>query len=138
MANALGGSELPKFWPKFVFTKSFMARATVVFLDGPTAHQPYSFALGRYERQQDLNQQRHVYTSSDSERAIWWQDGAWYCGTKASIGKRMGFMQATENTDVPEDVSVVWRVSAGSSKWDDVPEVKCVTEEVHAALDSAM
>ena len=110
-----------------------MARATVVYLNGG-ATEPYGFALGRYERQEELCQQRRVYTSADGERAIWWAHGAWYVGAPSSVGKRSGFLTAEENTDVPEDIGVVWKAASAEGGWTEAPAVRCFTEEEHTTL----
>lgn len=106
-----------------------MARATAVYLRG-SASEPFAFALGRYERQAQMCQNRHVYTSPDGERALWWADGGWYVGTPASIGKRSGFLCAKENTDVPEDVATPWQAAAAGNVWVNAAVV-CVTEDDH-------
>ena len=110
-------------------TMASEGRATVVYLRGPT-REPFSFALGKYERSVEMCQQRHVYTSPDDERALWWADGAWYLGSKGSVGKRSGFLTAKENTDVPEDIAVAWSSASADNGWVDC-QVECITEEVH-------
>jgi len=107
------------------------SRALAVCLSGPPdAH--FAFALGMYQRLDEMCQQRHVYASSDGQFAMWWAHGAWYVGSRASTGKRGGFLAAKENTDVPEDISVPWMASSPGSGWVETPGVSCVTEEARA------
>jgi hypothetical protein len=119
-----------------------MARATAVQLTGPV-FEPYSFALGRYERSTEMCQDRYVYEErkavldGEDPLAMWWADGAWYVGKADKVGKHAGFLTAKENTDVPEDVAVAWKVASADNGWVEVPAVKCLIEEDFAATTSA-
>ena len=87
------------------------ARASAVYLEGPT-HEPFAIAYGKYARSPDMNDDRHVYKSGDGVHALWYAGDAWYFGLLESVGKRVGFLSAKENTDVPEDIVAPWMMAA--------------------------
>ena len=111
------------------------ARASAVYLEGPT-DAPFAIAYGKYSRSPDINDKRHVYTSGDGVHALWYAGDAWYFGRLESVGKRMGFLVARENTDVPEDVAVPWLAATGDS-WAAEEGISCITEETHIAAAKA-
>lgn len=129
--TTVGGHELSQF---VGHTSTGAVRALAVYLEGPPT-TPFSSALGRYERSPEMCQNRHVYTSGDGERALWWSNGSWYFGR--DVGKRAGFLTAKENTDVPEDVAVPWMMASAGNGWAELEGVSVVTEEKHIEAAAA-
>ena len=81
-----------------------------VVLTGPSGG-PFSKLLGKYSPVVDMVEHRHVYVSAGAQKKLWWTAGAWYIGPSASVGSNTGHLMAVENTDIPEDISVPWRMS---------------------------
>ena len=111
-------------------------RAFAVYIEGPS-DSPCAVVFGRYERSEEMCQQRHVYVAGDGERAMWWAHGSWYIGRKANVGKRSGALTAMENTDVPEDIVAPWMMAAEGNAWVATEGVACITEDAHITKSRA-
>ena len=91
-------------------TDTCSAMPDPVVLTGPSGG-PFSKLLGKYSPVVDMVEHRHVYVSAGAQKKLWWTAGAWYIGPSASVGSNTGHLMAVENTDIPEDISVPWRMS---------------------------
>ena len=125
--------------------------ATVVHLMGCTPGSKNAHCLGTYARQQQMCEGRCLYQSTaDASLSLWWAPsgaedsmgdplpGSWYCGPTNMVGTRQGFMRATQNTDVAEEVTATWQVYF-DGKMNDAPDVRVMSDKEYAsALASSL
>jgi len=125
--------------------------ASTVHIIGSTPKNTNAHCLGAYAKQSQMHAGRHVYQNgTDANLSLWWctsgvdddngdeKPGSWWVGPTAVIGTRQGFFRATENTDIPEEVSVVWQVFMEGAMHD-APSVKVLTPQQHlAALQASL
>lgn len=116
--------------------------ASDVYLTGSTPENQNAACLGKYTKLGQICEFRHVYQSEDGQISMWWAasgvddefgnptTGSWYVGPTTSVGTRAGYMRATENTDVPEEVSAMWQVFY-DGKLHDAPLLKVLNAEQH-------
>ena len=120
--------------------------ATTVYMLGtlPPEGKVNSFILGiAFVREEAMHDGRHIFRSADGSCALWHSlppeklsGGSWYIGPADAVGQRKGYLRATENTDVPEEITRPWHVYS-TDEWHPAPEVQIVSEEAYGSISEA-
>jgi len=111
------------------------APGTVSFV-GPMPGNLKQDRLGIFTKRAELVNGWPSYAlTRSSDVALWHAGEGWYVGVMSDIGKARGTVSAADGALRPDLVVAPWQAADGTSTWQPVPELRCISDE---ALQSAL